>query len=153
MFGEHAAESPSASHCTQKVMAAAVERQLVVARDSQDLADIEVGISFINGLIEWVSLLKADLIRGEVDGMTPRVDSRCAQPFAKVRESWATIASKLALTSGSGMKTLLNRLFPTTIGAGQSGFVGPQGTPSALALCTPSMLPSKVSPGRKRFWS
>src|SRR2546422_173385 len=76
-------ESPATGDCTNQVMVVAVEGQLVVAGNAEILADIEIRIAFVDGLGEWVGLLKTDLIRREVDGVAPGVKSRNAEALCK----------------------------------------------------------------------
>jgi len=63
------------------------KEQLIESRNAQDLRTSEVGIAFVNSLIEWVGLLKTDLIGRKVDGVAPSVIAERLKPFAKVRES------------------------------------------------------------------
>src|SRR6266571_2623291 len=75
VLGEHTPESPATGDGAQKVVATTVKGQLVVARNAQDLTDVKIGIALVDGLIEWVGLLKTDLIGRKVDGVTPSVNS------------------------------------------------------------------------------
>ena len=75
MLGKNTTESPASRDSAHKVVAPAIKRQLIESRNAQDLADVEVGIAFVNSLIEWVGLLKTDLIGRKVDGVAPSVNS------------------------------------------------------------------------------
>src|SRR2546422_342154 len=83
MFRKDAAESPATGNGAHKVMPAAINWQLIVTGYAQALAHVEVGIAFVDGLREWVGLLKADLIRREVDGMAPGVEGRNGEAARK----------------------------------------------------------------------
>src|SRR5438105_9690245 len=83
MFSKHTAESPTARDRSHKVMPAAIKWQLIVTRYAQALAYIEVRIAFIDGLREWVGLLKTDLVRREVDGVAPSVQGRNGEAASK----------------------------------------------------------------------
>ena len=83
MFSEHSAESPAAGDGAHEVMPATIKRQLIVTGYAQALAHVEVGIAFVDGLGEWVGLLKTNLVRREVDGVAPRIEGRNGEAARK----------------------------------------------------------------------
>lgn len=83
MLSEDTSESPTTGDGTHKVMPATINWQLIVSGYAQVLAYIEVGVAFVDGLREWVGLLKTDLVRREVNAVAPGVEGRNGEAVRK----------------------------------------------------------------------
>ena len=84
MPGRDCADAPASKEGAQQIVTVAENRQIVYCGELEVMANIEIRVSLVQDLGTRLELLGANVVRGSVNRVAPRIRSREAQARAEL---------------------------------------------------------------------